>query len=190
MTLAHALGAAGGLLAFAGAALLRLSWLRRRTTARRPILLAGWAILAGALALWTLALGGENGSAWFLTVFALAALALVAATLERKSARARRADVDDGDIALEPSLRGARLWRGALRIALAGPLSGAAAIGLGLAIAVKAPIAEADRLILGGAVVVLAWAGGMAWTLMDNRIVRAALVLILTAAAGFGASAV
>lgn len=68
----------------------------------------------------------------------------------------------------------------------AGPVGMVAAMAVGISYAVWAPGAMQTRLLIGGLLVPVAWAGAMAWTLADNRIVRASAVLVGTALVGFG----
>ncbi len=170
------------LLSGAGAFSLRQSWARRARPAseRRPWLIGGWALLAGAMAACAAAFGAERGVAIVLVILGLLALTIVAASLTRRPDRAQR----DG-VALAPSQRGARIWRGAFRFLLAGPISGVAAIGIALAFTLKAPLGEVDKLILGGSLVPILWGAGMAWTLADDRILRAAAALLGVGAIGF-----
>ena len=83
---------------------------------------------------------------------------------------------------IDPSDRKSRVWRGVVRTLLAGPLSGLAAIGVGVALAVRLPLQEVDRVAIGGLAVPVIWAAGMAWTLADDKIIRAGLVLIVVSA--------
>jgi hypothetical protein len=82
------------------------------------------------------------------------------------------------------------LWRTTLRWLLAGPLGMIAAMAVGICYAVWVPGEPQTRLLIGGLIVPLVWGGAMAWTLADNRIIRAAAVLAGTALAGFGLSIV
>lgn len=166
----------------AGVFALRLAWrLRAGDPATRRIWLAGsWGGVLAATILLSSAYGAERGVALALVILALAALVVVALNLTRRPDRAQR----DG-VALAPSRRGARIWRGAFRFLLAGPISGVAAIGIALAFTLKAPLGEVDKLILGGSLVPILWGAGMAWTLADDRILRAAAALLGVGAAGF-----
>lgn len=55
--------------------------------------------------------------------------------------------------------------------------------------AICAPGAVQSRMVIGGLMVPFLWAGGMAWTLSDDRILRATAVLtgvsVLTLGAAF-----
>ncbi len=172
-----------GLVACAGGvAGLRYSWsLRGNGPGQRRIwLAAAWGGLALCVVFLSLAFGFERGAALALVLLALLAFVAVAAGLTRRPERAER----DG-VALAPSLRGARIWRGAFRFLLAGPISGVAAIGIALAFTLKAPVGEVDKLIFGGSLVPILWGAGMAWTLADDRILRAAAALLGAGAVGF-----
>lgn len=178
--------AAAGLLVagVAAAALMRSAWRRRGAAGPGPWML-GWAVLLAALGVAGLVLGPARGAFAGSALISLAALALVASGLERRSpARAPARDP-----ALEPSERPARVWRGVLRVLLAGPIGGIAAIGTGLAVVVWAPGAAQTRIVLGGLLAPILWAGGMAWTLSDDKILRATAVLTGVAVATFAASA-
>ncbi len=135
---------------------------------------SGWFLLALSLLCFSLWLGGEVGIPVALAFVSTAALCLVATNVKWREARGprRRTGV------IDPSDRKSRVWRGVVRTLLAGPLSGLAAIGVGVALAARLPLLEIDRVAMGGLAVPLIWAGGMAWTLADDKIIRASLVLI------------
>ena len=167
--------------AFAGGVgALRFAWGQRVSApGRRLWIVLGWCAIIVAAVLFASAYGVERGVTLALTVLATIAFGFIAVNIKRRPDRQAR------EKALTPSERPSRLWRGVLRVLLAGPISGVAAIGIALAVALKAPFAEADRLILGGALVPILWGAGMAWTLSDDRIIRATLVLLVTGASGF-----
>ncbi|WP_240621395.1 hypothetical protein [Caulobacter zeae] len=169
-------------LALGGALLLRRAW--THADARRPwLIVGGWALLAIAIAVSVPFLGAARGPSIVLALASTVALALVAAGIELREAR-RKAP---RELALEPSDRRRVAWRGWLRGFLAGPLGGAAAMAVGLAVAVCFPAEVKTRLIIGGMLVPFLWAGGMAWTLSDDKILRALAVLVGVTVAGFGA---
>ncbi len=169
-------------LALGGALLLRRAW--THADARRPwLIVGGWALLAIAVAVSVPFLGAARGPSIVLALASTVALALVAAGVELREAK-RKAP---RELALEPSDRRRVAWRGWLRGFLAGPLGGAAAMAVGLAVAVCFPAEVKTRLIIGGMLVPFLWAGGMAWTLSDDKILRALAVLIGVTVAGFGA---
>ncbi|WP_233247570.1 hypothetical protein [Caulobacter endophyticus] len=169
-------------LALGGALLLRRAW--THANARRPWLIAGgWALLAAAIAVSVPFLGAARGPSIVLALASTVALAVVAAGVELREAK-RKAP---RELALEPSDRRRVAWRGWLRGFLAGPLGGAAAMAVGLAVAVCFPAEVKTRLIIGGMLVPFLWAGGMAWTLSDDKILRALAVLVGVTVAGFGA---
>jgi hypothetical protein len=176
-------GLALTLLTLAGALLLRKAW--RGASPRRPWLIAGgWALLVLALGLGAVLLGGARGPAIVLTLGSTAALALVASGVEWRDAR----KTAPRELALEPSERRRVVWRGWLRGFLAGPLAGIAALGCGLAVAICAPGAVQSRMVIGGLLVPFLWAGGMAWTLSDDKILRATAVLTGIAVTTLGAA--
>jgi len=169
-------------LALGGALLLRRAW--THADARRPwLMVGGWALLAAAIAVSVPFLGAARGPSIILALASTVALAVVAAGVELREAR-RKAP---RELALEPSDRRRVAWRGWLRGFLAGPLGGAAAMAVGLAVAVCFPAEVKTRLIIGGMLVPFLWAGGMAWTLSDDKILRALAVLVGVTVAGFGA---
>lgn len=170
-------------LTLAGALLLRQAW--RKVTPRRPwLIIGGWGLLALALALGVVLLGAARGPAIVLALASTVALILVATGVELRDAK-RKAP---REIALEPSERRRVVWRGWLRGFLAGPLAGVAALGCGLAVAICAPGQVQSRMVIGGLMVPFLWAGGMAWTLSDDKILRAFAVLSGVAVATLGAA--
>lgn len=180
---ALALIAAGLGAAFA----LRAAWRARASGKRASLIAAGWAIFAVALLAATAPLGAARGLFAALSLLSLGPLLLIAFTLQRRAARTRAPK--DNDAALEPSERPSRIWRGVLRALLAGPIGGLAAMGVGVAVAVFTPGDQQTRIVIGGLTVPLLWAAGMAWTLSDDRILRATGVLVGLAAITFTASA-
>jgi hypothetical protein len=170
-------------LTLAAALLLRRAW--RSASPRRPWLIAGgWALLVLALGLGAVLLGGARGPAIVLALGSTVALALVASGVELRDAR----KTAPRELALEPSERRRVVWRGWLRGFLAGPLAGIAALGCGLAVAICAPGAVQSRMVIGGLLVPFLWAGGMAWTLSDDKILRATAVLTGVAVTTLGAA--
>jgi hypothetical protein len=167
----------------AGALLLRQAW--RMASPQRPwLILGGWGLLALALALGVVLLGAARGPAIVLALASTTALALVGAGVEWRGARRK----SPRELALEPSDRRRVAWRGWLRGFLAGPLAGVAALGCGLAVAICAPGQVQSRMVIGGLLVPFLWAGGMAWTLSDDRILRAFAVLSGVAVVTLGAA--
>lgn len=170
-------------LTLAGALLLRQAW--RKITPRRPwLIVGGWGLLALALALGVVLLGAARGPAIVLALASTVALVLVATGVELRDAK-RKAP---RELALEPSERRRVVWRGWLRGFLAGPLAGVAALGCGLAVAICAPGQVQSRMVIGGLMVPFLWAGGMAWTLSDDKILRAFAVLSGVAIVTLGAA--
>lgn len=171
-------------LPLAGAYLLKRAWDEARP--QRPwLILGGWTLLAIALAASVPLLGAARGPFAVLALGSTFALALVATGVERRNARKKAAR----ELAPEPSDRRRVVWRGWLRGFLAGPLAGIAALGCGLAVAICAPGQVQSRMVIGGLMVPFLWAGGMAWTLSDDKILRAFGVLagvsVLTLGAAF-----
>ncbi|WP_246263360.1 hypothetical protein [Caulobacter soli] len=171
------------LLTLGGAVLLRRAW--AGASPRRPwLILGGWGLLVLALVLSVFLLGVARGPAVVLALGSTLALALVASGVEFRNARKKAAR----ELALEPSERRRIAWRGWLRGILAGPLAGIAALGCGLAVAICAPGAVQSRMVIGGLMVPFLWAGGMAWTLSDDKILRATAVLTGVAVVTLGAA--
>ena len=164
----------------AGIGSLRLAW--GRAGPARPWLIAGgWALLSVAILAFALAIGGETGVPLGVVVISVAGLAAVLANREVRP----RKEIRQRDEVIDPSDRQSRWWRGALRVLLAGPLSGAASILVGVALAKQLPLADVDAIAVGGLAVPLLWAGGMAWTLSDDRILRALAVIAIVSAVSF-----
>lgn len=170
-------------LPLAGAALLKGAW--DGPSQRRPwLILGGWSLMALAIGVSAPLMGPARGPAAVLAVGSTAILAFVAAGVERRSARKKAAR----ELAPEPSDRRRVAWRGWLRGFLAGPLAGVAALGCGLAVAICAPGQVQSRMVIGGLIVPFLWAGGMAWTLSDDKILRAFAVLASVAILTLGAA--
>lgn len=170
-------------LALVAALMLRQAWTRNSPS--RPWLISGaWALLGAILAASGFLLGGARGPAIVLALGSTAALALVATGVEFRNAKKKA----PRELALEPSERRRIAWRGWLRGFLAGPLAGIAALGCGLAIAICAPGAIQSRMVIGGLMVPFLWAGGMAWTLSDDKILRATAVLTGVSVVTLGAA--
>lgn len=167
----------------AGAAMLKRAW--ERPAPQRPwLILGGWSLLLLALVASVPLMGSVRGPAAMLALGSTVVLALVATGVELRNAR-RRAP---RELAPEPSDRRRVAWRGWLRGFLAGPLAGVAALGCGLAVAICAPGQVQSRMVVGGLIVPFLWAGGMAWTLSDDRILRAFAVLAGVATLTLGAA--
>lgn len=163
--------------------LLRMAW--KTANGWRPWLIAsGWALLGVAIAVGWHLLGPVRGIFIALTAIMVAALFSVAMRFQVRTAKV----VAGRDVALEPSDRKRVMWRGWLRGLLAGPMSGIAALGVGLMWAICTPGAPQTRMVIGGLLVPVLWAGGMAWTLSDDKIVRAFLVLFGVALISLGAA--
>ncbi len=177
-----------GLLLAAGmgsALLLRRAW-RKRDAGRPWLIIAGWiAILTTVIASGFL-LGAARGPFAAFAIIPFAGLALIAAGVQIRDPKKR----PPRELALEPSDRGSKAWRGWLRAALAGPIGGIAAMGVGLAWTVWVPGAPQTRMVIGGLLVPVLWGGAMAWTLADNRILRATAVLVGVTVVTFTASAI
>jgi hypothetical protein len=156
-----------------GVWLLRRAWTDRGP--RRPWWIAlGWIVLVLVSLAPALALGPVRGPFIAWTLISVAALAVVARGVQIRVARQR----GEKSLAPEPSDRPSRAWRGWLRALLAGPIGMVAAMGVAISFAVWAPLDDQTRIVLGGVMVPVLWGGAMAWTLADDRILRATAVLV------------
>jgi hypothetical protein len=182
-----ALGA-GAILAGAasGAWLLQRAW-RKRAAYPHATVVAGWSLFAAVTFASAWALGSARGTFTALTLIPVAALAIVAGGRQRRSVRAGRGRTN-ASLAPEPLERASTWWRTTLRWLLAGPIGMVAAMAMGICYAVWVPGEPQTRLLIGGLLVPVLWGGAMAWTLADNRILRATAVLVGTAVIGFAAS--
>lgn len=179
---------AGGLLVLAiglGAGfLLQRAW-KERGPQRPWLIIAGWSLVAAAVFASVPLLGALRGPFIAFALVSFAVLALIAFGVQIRDPKKRA----PREIALEPSDRPSKAWRGWLRWALAGPIGGIAAMGVGLAWTVWMPGPPQTRMVIGGLLVPFLWAGGMAWTLADNKILRATAVLVGVTVVTFTASA-
>jgi hypothetical protein len=167
-----------------GAWLLRRAWTARGGGA--VFAWCGWGVLAATLIAASMTFGTVRGGFIALALIPIAGLAVVASGLQVRAARAR---VGETGLAPEPSERPSTAWRGVLRWLLAGPIGMVAALAVGVCYAVWVPGPAQTRLLIAGLIVPVAWGGAMAWTLADNRILRATAVLSGTAIVGFAAAA-
>lgn len=174
------LAVAGVIAAF----LLRNAW-NDRNASRVWLIAGGWAILAVALLAGSPVLGTARGIFIALAVIPVAALALIATGIQVRPARAA---TDKASIALEPSDRPSRAWRGVLRFLLAGPIGGLAAIGVGVMWTVFLPSDPQTRIVSSGLIIPVVWGALMAWTLSDDKIIRATAVLVGVALVTFTAA--
>ncbi|MEH3158334.1 MAG: hypothetical protein PGN08_04980 [Sphingomonas taxi] len=160
--------------------ILRSAWSARGAAHGRVA--AGWAVVAGAIAVAMVMRGPALGLAIAATTLPLGVLIVVGRGAVRRNVRAPRG----GERAPEPLQGRSRWWRGAVRFVLAGPLGMLAAMGVAFCYASWAPGAVATRLLIAALLVPLLWGLAMTWTLADQRLLRAAGVLAATIAAGFG----
>lgn len=167
-----------------GVWMLRKSW-RARDAQGRGWVIGGWLLIAASFVRPVWALGTARGIFIALALFSTAALAVVASGYSIKVARARAARES---LAPEPSDRATTRGRETLRWLLAGPIGMIAAMGVGIAWAALVPGEQQTRLVVGGLIVPVVWGGCMAWTLADNRILRATAVLVGVAVVSFSAA--
>ncbi len=171
-------------LAVGGSLALRRSW-RARGREGRGWKAAGWLLLATACLLGSATLGTARGLFTGLTIASVAVLAVVASGMVvREPRRAGRSK----SLAPEPLDRKPSWWRSTLRWLLAGPIGMIAAMAVGVFWSTWTGGAEQTRLVIGGMMVPVVWGAAMAWTLADNRILRATAVLAGVALLGFGLS--
>lgn len=166
----------------AAALLLRLAWMR--SSPYRPWLTAaGWLAITFALIAAPGQLGDMRGLFVATTFLPIGALLVVAAGWQVRPTRSTREGV------LDPERRHTNIWRAGARFLLAGPLSFVAASGAGIAYAVFTPGDMQTRIVLGGLLVPAMWAGCMAWTLADDRLLRSTVVITVFACLTIGLSA-
>lgn len=153
--------------------LLRRAW-ADRTESRPWWIASGWAAIALVIVVAGLVLGSGRGPFIAFTVVSVAALVLIGSGVQLREARVR----GDRSLAPEPSDRVSKAWRGWLRGLLAGPLGMIAAMGIAICFVAFCPGAAQTRLVIGGLLVPVLWGGAMAWTLADDKILRATAVLV------------
>lgn len=169
----------GGLI---GAGLLRRAWAQRK--ARPALVVGGWSMFALSVLAGCWLLGTMRGLFAGLALLSVAILAVVLNGAEWRPPRdARRS------LAPEPLDGPSRAWRGWVRALLAGPIGMIAAMGVAIAYAVWVPGVAQTRLVVAGLMVPVLWGGAMAWTLSDQRLLRATAVLVGTALVTFAAAA-
>lgn len=167
----------------AGVWLLRRSWQSKAQT--RGLVLGGWLLIAASLVWPAWVLGAARGFFIALVLVSTVALAMVGLGYSIRHAKARAARES---LAPEPSDRATTKGRETLRWLLAGPIGMIAAMGVGIAWAALVPGEQQTRLVVGGLIVPVVWGACMAWTLADNRILRATAVLVSVAVVSFSAA--
>jgi hypothetical protein len=172
---------AGGAL---GAWLLRRAWRARGDEGTRSRWL-GWVVIVVTLSWPAWLLGSVRGPFVALALVSIAALVVVATGATVRAVKAGRTGGAES-LAPEPYERPSTRWQATLRWLLAGPIGMIAAMAVGICYSVWVPGAAQTRLLIGALIVPVLWGGAMAWTLADNRILRATAVLVGTTIAGFG----
>jgi hypothetical protein len=177
-----------GLLVLGGAGtgiwILRQSWAQRSRKPRWPVF-AGWLLILFSLVWPAWILGAARGPFIALALVSTVALVIVSSGYTLRQARR---STGRASLAPEPSTRTTTRWRETLRWLLAGPIGMIAAMAVGIAYAALVPGEPQTRLVMGGLLVPVAWGGAMAWTLSDDRILRATAVLVGVAVVGFAAA--
>lgn len=166
--------------------LLRRAW-GQRSAQRVWLILGGWGLLAALTVAAVVPMGGSRGVFIAATLASVGVLAVAIANLQLRPARAA---ADKASLAPEPSDRVSRAWRGVLRFLLAGPIGGIAAMGVAVLWTVSLPVDDKTRIVTGGLVAPIVWGALMAWTLSDDKIIRATAVLVGVAVVTFGAAAI
>ena len=169
----------GGVL-FTACAIVALWWGWRSPQVGGTCRCIAAALVAASIACWVRGFGAEIGVPLLLETWALAGFAFILTRLEKRPERTERSRIVAG-----PAVR-RRFGRGAVQVAIAGPLGFAAAIGIGAAIATRAPLAEQTRLIGAGLLVPSLWAGFVGWTLVARRLPIPAASMAVASGAGFG----
>ncbi len=166
--------------------LLKRAW-RERSADRVWFMLGGWALLAALTISAHVAMGGPR---WIFIAATLASVGMLAVVAANVQIRPARAAADRASLVPEPSDRPSKAWRGVLRFLLAGPIGGVAAMGVAVLWTVTLPADDQTRIVTGGLAAPIMWGALMAWTLSDDRIIRATAVLAGVAVATFGAAAI
>ncbi len=187
MTGAQTLAALVLLLASVAAGLLLKRAWSRRSAPHVWLIVSGWGVLALMLVAAAWPMGGPRGVFIASTLASVGVLAVAAWNIQVRPARA---SADRASLAPEPSDRPSKIWRGVLRFLLAGPIGGIAAMGVASMWTVWLPADAQTRIVTGGLVAPLLWGALMAWTLSDDRIIRATAVLLGVAAVTFSITAI
>lgn len=164
--------------------MLKRAW-GERGPSRPWLIAAGWTVGALVVLVPSVLMGGAQGPFIAMTLISLAAYALIARNVQFRTSRAR----GEKSLAPEPSDRPSRAWRGWLRAGLAGPIGMVAAMGVSIAYVTLVPGAPQTRIVIGGLMIPVLWGAAMAWTLADDKILRATAVLVGAAVVGFAAAA-
>lgn len=164
-----------------GSLLLRRAWSSSRSETV-PWKWLGWGVMIATFAVAMATLGSMRGLFIAFSMTGVAALAVVASGYELRQRRERK----NRSLAPEPIERASTWWRGVLRWLLALPIGMVAAMGIGIFYTAWSGGEPQTRLVVGGLFIPIVWGTCMAWTLADNRILRALAFLVAVTAFGFG----
>ncbi len=173
-------GVASSVLIAIGVFLLRIKQQNARTEELRTFPFAWMSITTGFFLL-AASCGAVRGILYALLVFALSGFAAVASNIALRTSPLRGAT----SLSAEPEIRPTNWRRAPAKALLAIVLAGIAAFGIGEAFAVAMPIEATNRIVIGGLMIPVLWGGGMAWTLADAKLARAAIALVGIAAVAF-----
>lgn len=140
-----------------------------------------WTAIAIAFALFIANCGVIRGLVYAFLASGLGGYLAVALNITLRPSTARSAT----SLAAEPEDRPTNWRRATAKAMLAIVLAGFAAFGLGEAFAVAMPFTPPDRIVIGALLVPILWGAGMAWTLADSKLLRAAIALSIIAATSF-----
>ncbi|MFT3731727.1 MAG: hypothetical protein QM780_09970 [Hyphomicrobium sp.] len=170
-------GLGASLLVAIGVWLLRPERGRPPTTQDLPTLPFAWVAIVAGAAIFAASYGAARGLLYSLLTFSLAGYVAVGSRITLRQAPPRNV----APPAAEPEDRPTNWRRAGAKALLSIVIAGVAAFGLGEAFAIAVPLAPPDRLVLGGLLVPVLWGAGMAWTLADRKLLRAAVALSVIA---------
>jgi hypothetical protein len=140
-----------------------------------------WSAIALGFALFVVGCGAVPGLIYAFLAFGIGGYVAIASNITWRTSPTRGAT----SFAAEPEERPSNWFLASAKAVLALVLAGLAAFGIGEAFAVAMPLRAPDRIVVGALLVPILWGGGMAWTLADSKLRRAAIALAIIAAASF-----